>query len=143
MSEVNTFRQSVLYADREFTRSDLTSGVPFPAIYLKPGTRILRGFVDITSPFGSASDDLISVGDTEGTDDVDRYLTADDVAHDGGIVVFDRAPVADGVIGTTEALTITWTGTGDASTVASAGAGRVAIEYVEDNRQTEVHTYRG
>jgi len=142
MSDVNTFRQSVLYADREFTRSDLTTGVPFPAIYLKPGTRILRGFVDITSPFDSDSDDTISVGDTE-ADDVDRYLVADDVAHDGGLVEFSLTPLTDGVIGTTEALTITWTRTGDASDVASAGAGRVAIEYVEDNRQTEVHTYRG
>jgi len=139
MSEVNTFRQSVLYADRDFTVSDLTNGVAVPVIYLKPGTRVLRGFVDITTPFNSGTDDLISVGDTE-ADDVDRYLVADDVAHDGGLVQFSLTPLTDGVIGTTEALTITWTGEG---TAATAGAGRVAIEYVEDNRQTEVHTYRG
>lgn len=140
MSEVNTFRQSVLYADREFTLSDLTSGVPFPAIYLKPGTRILRGFVDITTAFNSGTSDTISVGDTEGTDDVDRYLAASGTAHTGGMVKFTLPPLTDAVIGTTEALTITWTGVG---TAATAGAGRVAIEYVEDNRQTEVHTYRG
>ncbi len=141
MSEVNTLRQSVLYADRDFTLSDLTSGVAFPAIYLKPGTRILRGFVDITTPFNSSTSDTISVGDTEGTDDVDRYLTASNVAHTGGLAKFTLPPLTDAVIGTTEALTITWTGAG--TTAATAGAGRVAIEYVEDNRQTELHTYRG
>jgi hypothetical protein len=139
MSEVNTLRQSVLYADRDFTVADLTSGEAFPAIYLKPGTRILRGFLDITTAFNSGSADTISVGDTEGTDDVDRYLVATSVASTG-LTKFTLPPLTDAVIGTTEALTITWTGTG---TAATAGAGRVAIEYIEENRQTELHTYRG
>lgn len=138
-TNVNTLRQSVLYAERDFTYDDFTSGEAKPMIYLKPNTRILRGFVDVTTAFNSSSADSITVGDTEGVDDVDRYLTATD-AQATGVTSFTAANISDGVIGTPEAVTMTWTGTGDAPT---AGAGKLAIEYIEVGRQTEIHPYRG
>jgi hypothetical protein len=138
-TEVNTLRQSVLYAERSFTYDDFTSGEAKPVIYLKPNTRILRGFLDITTAFNSGSSDSMTVGDTEGVDDVDRYLGATDVSSTG-LTALTAPPIADGVIGTPEAVTITWTGGGDAPT---AGAGTIAIEYIEVGRQTEIHPYRG
>ena len=72
---IDTRRQSVLSADREFNYEDFTSGVAKPLIYVRPGTRILRGWVDITTAWNNTSSASMTVGDTEGTDDVDRWLT--------------------------------------------------------------------
>jgi len=136
--DIDTRRQSVLYAEQEFSFADLTSGTAEPVIYLKPGTRVLRGFLDITEAFDSGTSDSLTVGDTL-ADDVDKYLGATD-GQAAALTAFTAPPITDGVIGTGEALTVTWTGDG---TAATAGKGVVAIEYVEDGRQTEVHTYRG
>jgi hypothetical protein len=137
--DIDTRRQSVLYAEQAFTVADLVNGEAVPVIYLKPGTRILRGFLDITTAFDSDTSDAIEVGDTV-ADDVDKYLTSTSVASTG-LTALTGIPANDGAIDTGEALTITWTGTG--SPAATAGAGVLTVEYVEDGRQTEVHTYRG
>lgn len=139
-TQVNVARQTVLVAEREFDLSDFVSGTPKPLIYLKPGTRVLRGFLDITVPFNSGSSDTISIGDTVGaTPDVDKYMDATSVAT-AGIKDLAKLPVANGVIDTTEAVTATLTSVG---TAATGGAGRLVIEYIEDTRSTEFHTYRG
>ena len=131
-----------LVAEREFDISDLPVGEAKPLIYLKPGTRILRGFVDITTAFNGASGDLLSVGDTLGSvPDVDKYMAATSI-DTTGIKALANLPVADGVIDTTEAVTATRSATG-AATSATLGAGRLVIEYIEDTRSTEFHTYRG
>lgn len=142
-TSVNVNRQTVLVAEREFSYDDFTSATAKAMIYLKPGTRILRGYVDVTTAFNSSSADAITVGDTV-ADDVDRYATVSD-AQATGITAFGaRTTGTTGVpsqtITTSEAVTMTWTGTGTAPT---AGAGLLYIEYVEDARQTEFHTYRG
>lgn len=136
--KIETRRQNILHVEQDFELADLTSGTAVSVIYLKPGARVLGGFIDITTAFNSGDTDTLSVGDTE-ADDVDRYLVATDVSSTG-LTKFTLPPVADGIIDTPEAITITWTGAG---TAATAGAGRVAVDYIEDGRQTEVHTYRG
>lgn len=138
-TSVNINRQTRLVAERAFDYTDLTSAVAKPLIYLKPGTRILSGFLDITTAFNSTSTDTIDVGDTEGTDDTDRYTANPVNVHTTGLTALD-APVANGIIDTAEAVTILWTSGGGTPT---AGAGVLHIEYIEDQRSTEYHTYRG
>lgn len=134
-TKVNVTRQTVLTAEREFSFDDFTSGVALPLIHLKPGTRILRGWVDITTPWNSTTASL-TIGDTE-ANDVDRWKTATDakVAALSNL----NAPQASSVIGTAEAVTgtVTFTGT------PTAGAGVLHIEYIEQTRSTEFHTVRG
>lgn len=136
-TKVNVGRQTVLAAKREFVLGDLTEGVATPLIYLKPGTRILRGFLDITEAFDSTSTDTIDVGDTE-TPDPDRYTANPISVHATGLTAL-TAPVADGVISTAEAITVTWESGGGSPT---AGAGLLYVEYIEDARVTELHPVR-
>jgi hypothetical protein len=141
-TQVNVSRQTVLVAEREFDISDLPVDTAVPLIYLKPGTRILRGFVDITTAFNGDSGDQLSIGDTLGSvPDDEKYMDATYV-DTTGIKDLANLPVADGVIDTTEAVTATRSVSGDA-TGATLGAGRLVIEYIEDTRSTEFHTYRG
>ena len=138
-TSVDINRQTVLVAKRDFSYDDFTSGVAKSVIYLKPGTRVLRGFIDVTTAFNSGSSDAIEVGDTE-TPDVDRYLASTDVSVTGLTQFSTLTPVANGVIDTAEAITIELTSSG---TAATAGAGVIVVEYVEEERQTEYHAYRG
>lgn len=136
---VNVGRQTILSAYRTFNFSDLTSGVAKALIYLKPGTRILRGGVDVTTAWTSGTSDVLTVGDSEGSSPAgNRYKTSFSIAATGLTALV--APVADGVIDTAEAVTVTWTGVGDAPT---AGEATLYIEYTEAPRVTEFHTYRG
>jgi hypothetical protein len=137
-TSINTTRQSVLSADREFNFSDFTSGEAKPLIYVRPGTRILRGWVDITTAWNSGSTCTYTVGDTEGTDDVDRWLTSTN-AKSAALTAL-LAPLKDSVIDTPEAVTMTVTSAGTAPT---AGAGALHIEFIEEERSTELYTYRG
>lgn len=136
-TSVNVNRQSVLSASRDFTYDDFVSGTAKPLIYLRPGTRILRGWVDITTAWVSASTNTYSVGDTEGTDDVDRWLTSTN-AKTAALTAL-LAPLKASTIDTAEAVTMTLTD-GAAPT---AGAGTLYIEYVEEPRVSEYNTYRG
>lgn len=139
-TSVNVNRQTVLVAERAFSYDDFTSGTAKAMIYLKPGTTILRGFMDITTAFANGSTATMSVGDTEGVDDVDRYIVATNVATgEEGIKKFTIPPVTDGEISTAEAVTMT----GTFGAACTAGAGRLVIEYIESPRVTEYHAYRG
>lgn len=146
-TRANITRQTVLYAERAFSYDDFTSGVAKPLIYLRPGTQILGGYVDITTAFDAGSTGgqsptpytvALEIGDTEGTDDVDRYLTSTSVRTATRTAL---TPVHDGVIETSEALTGTIT-VGSGGTLA-AGAGKVGIWYIEVNRVSEVNPYVG
>jgi hypothetical protein len=134
-TNVNVNRQTILVAEREFSFDDFVSGVAKPLIYLKPGTRILRGWVDITTAWVSTTASL-TIGDTA-ANDVDRWKTATDVK----VAALSNllAPLAKSTIDTAEAVTGTVTVTG----TATAGAGVLHIEYTESSRSTEFHTYRG
>jgi len=133
---VSTGRQSVLAARREFNYEDFTSGVAKPMIYVRPGTRILRGWVDITTAWDNVTSASMTVGDTEGTDDVDRWLTATD-AKTAALTAL-LAPLKNSVIDTAEAITMTMTVVG----AGSAGAGVLHIEYIEEPRVTELNPVR-
>ena len=133
---VSTGRQSVLSADRSFNYEDFTSGTAKPMIYVRPGTRILRGWVDITTAWNNTSSASMQVGDTEGTDDVDRWLTATDAKS--AALTDLLAPLKDSVIDTAEAITMTMTVSG----TGNAGAGVLHIEYIEEPRVTELMTVR-
>jgi hypothetical protein len=134
---VNINRQTILYAERDFDFEDLPSGVATPMIYLPAGSKVLRGGVDIVTAFDSGTSDTLTVGDTEGVGDADRYDSAID-AQAAALSTFGA--VAGGTIDTAEAITLTNTAVG---TAATAGAGTLWIEYVVDNRTTELHAYRG
>jgi len=138
-TQVNVGRQTVLSADRDFTYDDFVSGTAKVMIYLKPSTRILRGWVDITTAFNPSGNCTYTVGDTEGaTPDVDRWLTSTNAKATGLTALL--APLTDSVIDTAEALTMTVT---VASGTVTAGAGKLHIEYIEEGtRTTEFFTRR-
>ena len=139
---INVGRQTVLSAVRTFNYEDFTvdgsGNATINAIHLKPGTRILRGWLDVTTAWDSGTTATLSVGDTL-ADDVDKYLTAT-TSKAAGITELDGTPVADGEISTAEAVTVTLAETG---TAATAGEATLFVEYVESPRCTEFHTYRG
>ena len=141
---VNINRQTVLHAERDFSYDDFTSGTAKAMIYLPPGARILSGFVDVTTAFNSGTSDAIVVGDTEGVDDVDRYIASCDGQATGVTAFTARTTGTTGVpgqvIGTAEAVTVRLTSVGTART---AGAGKLVITYAVDSRVTEYHAYRG
>ena len=138
-SPANINRQTVLSADVEVTFADFTSGVALPIIYLRPGTRILRGWVDIETVWNAAGDVEYTIGDTEGTtDDTDRWLTDTD-AKTAALTAL-LAPLKASTLDGTEALTMTVT---TASGTNSTGKARVHIEYTEENRSTELNTHLG
>jgi hypothetical protein len=135
---ININRQTVLCAYQDFDLSDLEDGVAVKAIHLPAGSRILRGFLDISEAFDSTTSDTLSVGD-EVADDVDKYLVATDV-QSTGLTAFSLTPLTVGQIpsgGTW--VTLSWTSGGGTP---AAGKGRLQIEYVVDGRQTEFHPVR-
>lgn len=133
-TNVNVGRQTVLVAERELDFDDLTAGTAVPVIYLKPGCRILRGWTDVTEAFSIGT---ANIGDTYGdTPDEDKYGAAVDLTA-AGVALMAGAGIPGTILDTAEAITVTLTG------APTAGKVRVAVEYVEDERTTEVHTYRG
>lgn len=136
-TKISTGRQTVLSADRAFNFSDFTSGVAKPLVYVRPGTRILRGWVDITAAWNSGSTCTYEVGDTE-ADDVNRWLTSTNAKAAGMTALL--APLTNSVIETPEAVTMTVTSAGTAPT---AGVGVLHIEFIEAERTTELYPYRG
>jgi hypothetical protein len=138
-TSVNINRQSTLCAIRDFDYTDFTSGVAKPLIYTRPGTIVMSVVVDIHEAWDSATSDSLTIGDTEGTDDVDRYMTSTSIAT-AGRKASVTLPLTNGEIETAEAITGTWTGVGDAPT---AGAGRLIVTYLETPRSTEYNAYMG
>jgi len=137
-TNVNINRQTILCAERNFDYADFNSGVANPLIYLRPGTQILGGFVDITTAWNSATSAGMTIGDTEGVDDVDRYKASFNIKATGLTSLV--APIANGVIDTSEALTGTVTVVG----APTQGEGRIVVWYIESGtRQTELNAYTG
>jgi hypothetical protein len=127
-TQVNVTRQTELTATRDFTYDDFESGVAKPLIYLKPSTRILRGWVDITEAFQGSSTITYTVGDTEGTTpDVDRWLTSTNAKATGLTALL--APLTDSVIDTAEALTMTITA-GASTTCGDRHSQRMAPDHL-------------
>ena len=136
----NINRQTRLVAYVDITYADLVSGSAVNAIHLPAGARVLGGFLDITTAWNSGTSDSLTVGDTVGsTPDVDRYKTATDAQATGlGALL---GPLTNAVIPSGGAwVTVSITSVGDAAT---AGAARLQVEYVVDDRVTEYNPYRG
>lgn len=136
---ININRQSVLCAIRDFDYTDFTSGETKPLIYMRPGTIILSVAVNITTAWNSGTSDVLTIGDTEGTGNVDRYMPSTSIAVTG-LKHTVSLPLTDGEFETAGAITGTWTGVGTAPT---AGAGRLIVTYIETPRSTEFNAYTG
>jgi len=119
--------QTVLVAMKRFTFDDLTSGETTALFTLPPGTVRLRGSLVIETAFNSGTSDTIDIGDAGAQD---ALLSNNDGSAGGAALT----GFADEVQSTSEAITINWTGAGDAPTT---GAGYVVVEYVIDGRSVE------
>lgn len=141
---VNINRQNVLHAQQDITFADFGSAKSgtVRAIYLKPGTRLIRGRIEVTTAFNPETSATLSIGDTQGTTpDVDKYKTAASAAATS-IAEFTAPSLKANVIpagGTW--LTVTSVVVDDANEL-NAGAATISIEYVEDGRVTEYNTVR-
>jgi len=143
----NINRQSVLYAEVDFTVADIGAGASgsFNAIHLPAGARPLGGFLDVIVDANDGTAYTLSVGDTVGSSpDVDKYLVATSVNATGAKVVdFTLPPLGDagGVIPSGGAwVTVTAAATdGDAD----EGTYKLAVWYVIEDRVTEYEPYRG
>ena len=143
MSEVDIRRQTVLVAKRDVTYDELVSGTAFNAIHLPAGSRVTGGFVDVTTALDPETSAVIDIGDTVGdTPDADRYSTSQINVAAAALTALS-APITGAVIPNGGAwITITPTIV-DAAGDLSAGVIRLQVEYVQDDRQTEFHAYRG
>lgn len=141
---VNINRQTVLHAQQDISFADFGSAKSgtVRAIYLKPGTRLIRGRIEVTTAFNPETSATLSVGDNLGTTpDVDKYHAAEDVTSTA-IVAFDTPSLKDNVIPAGGAwITVTSAVVDDADEL-DAGAATLFIEYVEDGRVTEYNTVR-
>lgn len=141
---VNINRQSVLSAFREVSFDDFTSGTAKNIIALEPGTWILRGYLDVTTAWNSETSDLVTIGDTVGTDDVDRYITTASTTslQAAARTAFSTPPITSGwITAVNEWLTMTVTSVDGAGEL-DQGSAIVVIEYINLNRRTEYYPVR-
>lgn len=122
-------RQWPLVAKMPFSYEDLAdhSGEALAAVIMPVNSRVIGGSFVITEAFNSGTSDAFEVGDAS---DEDRYLAGADgtLGHDALV------PTEHKYTGK-EAVTLKWTGDGAAPT---AGEGVLTVEYVIDDRATEV-----
>ncbi len=119
-------RQTTLQAVAKFDFSDLTDETALEALDLPYGAIILSGDLTATTAFNSATSDTITVTGS-------ATLSATDVSSTGRTAL---TGVGAGVPLTAPgAVSVTWNGAGTAPT---QGAGYVRVEYIIDNRATEV-----
>lgn len=127
----NANRQCVEVATADFVLADLTSGAYAAAVDLPLGAIVVGGGVFVTTLFNSGTDDKFSIGDKVGS----ATATADTYAAiSADITATGRAAaiVPTGVKTTDQtSVGIVWTATG---TAASAGAGRLVVEYIIDGK---------
>lgn len=123
-------RQPALVAKMPFTYEDLAddSGTALNAIIMPGNARVIGGALVVTEAFDSGTSDNIAVGDV---DDETRYLGDTDVSALG---YTELTPTEHKYVGK-KAVTLRWTGDGSAPT---AGEGELIVEYVIDDRATEV-----
>jgi hypothetical protein len=124
-------RQCVEVATCDFTYADVTSGTYAACVDLPLNAIVTKGELYITTLFNSGTDDKFSIGDQVGSESA----TADTYAAiTAGITATGRAvEVVPTGIKTTAATTVgvVWTATG---TAATAGVGKLVIEYIVDGR---------
>ena len=120
-------RQWPLVGKAEFAFGDLTDATAVEAVDLPYGAIVTGGMLVITTAFDSATSDTIAV--SVGSD---TLLAAQDVKTAAGSWPFTAG---SGPTTAPDTVDVTWDGTGAAP---SAGAGYLIVEYVIDDRATEV-----
>lgn len=120
-------RQYVLLAEVEFTYDDFTgeTGVALDALEVPAGSTILRGYIEITTAFDSATSDALDVAGGQG---------ASAAAVDAQVVADTALTITNVENAVTGEVTIEWTGVGAIPTV---GAGRLVVEYMIGDRDNE------
>jgi hypothetical protein len=121
-------RQSELVVTIPFTFADFdASGVAEIVTELPGVAQDVKGNLAITTPFNSATSDVIAVGDDAADD---TYVAA----QDGQVAADADFDVSIPVLGVNTNVKLKWTGVGAAPT---AGAGRLRLTYTQQNRVTE------
>lgn len=120
-------RQTLLYAMIVFAYSDLPSGTFVPLIELPPGAVQVSGFVDVTTASNAGTSDVLDVG-TSGTPN--GY--ANDINFKAAARTALTIPA--GRLSAKSTVGITRTAVG---TAATAGAGMIALGYLQEGRHTE------
>lgn len=139
MTAINVNRQSVLYAERSIDYTDLSGTTAKVLIYVRPGTRVLSGFLDVTTAWNNSSTGTLSIGDTyTGGGSATKYLAATDLKT-AALTKFTLPPVTNGAVGVEAAIIGT---PALAGTAATAGAATIGITYIETGRTTEFMTRR-
>ena len=121
-------RQYPLVAYAEFTYADLVSGVASKLVELPLGAVVTGGYYLLDTAFNSGTSAAITIGDT----DVDEYL-ADANAKDATAVTALTVTGIE-VVAANTAVNIILTAVG---TAATAGAGRLILEYIVPTRSNE------
>ena len=121
-------RQYPLVAYAEFTFADLVSGVASKLVELPLGAVVTGGYYIIDTAFDSGTSDAITIGDA---DDVDEYHADADAQ---AAVVSALTVTGIEVTADNTAVNIILTSVG---TAATAGAGRLILEYVVPTRSNE------
>lgn len=136
---IETGRQSVLTATRTLAPADeFESGVEQAVIYLRPGTRLLRGFLDVETAWDTTTA-AATIGDTN-SGDADGLLISTDLKV-AALTPLAAFTSANGLFETPQAITATVTATGVAED--SVGAATLVVEFIEVDRTTELYPYRG
>lgn len=138
---VNIARQTILVAERNFDFQDLPHDTAVPLIYIRPGTQILGGFVEVTTIWGPSgvTAATLAVGDDSAANTGSRYASNINLKNAG--VSSLTAPVANGVVPSNGAITARASYTGGTPT---SGKGRIVVWYIESGvRQTELNPYMG
>lgn len=142
---VNINRQTVLHAQQDISFADFGSAKSgtVRAIFLNPGTRLIRGRIEVTTPFNAETSYTLAIGDNLGTTpDVDKYKTAASAAATS-IAEFTAPSLKDNVIPAGGAWITVTSAVVDVADELNAGEATLFIEYVEDGRVTEYNTVRG
>lgn len=128
---IDVRRQTILVAEQDVLFDETENGATINVMHLPAGARVLNGWVDNLLDVGA-----LDIGDTVATTpDTDKYAAAAAVST---LTKFaTNAPVTDGVFPNGGAY-ITATTTG----VATSGKARVHVEYIVEDRSTEVHPVR-
>jgi len=121
-------RQTTLVAVVDFTFATLTSGSAEGAVDLPNGAVVTGGQLVVDTAFNSGTSDTISVGDGV---TAARYESAQSVASTGAYPL----TVTGYEYTAADAVDITLTSVGAAAT---AGAGRLVVEYYVEGRANEV-----
>lgn len=121
-------RQYPLVAYASFAFGDTPSGVGQAVFALPQNAVVTGGQVIIDTAYNSATSDAIEVGDAG---DDNRYLTTTSVAAVGRTAL---VPSGYQVANANRNILIEVTSVGAAAT---AGAGRIQVEYIVEGRSTE------